>query len=48
MYIKNAKGIGRWYIATPIKDGMYGTNRLIARGLFSVLKVFWYFVSYPI
>ena len=40
IYIKNARGIGRWYIATLIKDSIYSTNRFIARGLFSVLKVF--------
>ena len=48
IYIKNSGGKGRWYIATPIKDGVNGANRLVVRGLFSVLKVSQLFISYPI
>jgi hypothetical protein len=39
IHIKNSKGIGRWYIATSIKDSINSTNRPIVRGLFSILKV---------
>jgi len=39
VHIKNSKGKGRWYIVTPIKDGMNSANRPIVKGSFSVLKV---------
>ena len=48
MHIKNFRGKGRWYITTLIKDGANSANRPIVRGLFSVLKVFQLFISYPI
>jgi len=48
IYIKNSRGKGRRYIATPIKDGVNGANRPIVRGSFSVLKASQLFVFYPI
>jgi len=48
IYIKNSKGIGRWYIVMPIKDGVNSANRPVVRGLFSILKASQLFISYPI